>query len=60
MTNYEFQVARNRKYADRTEVLVQTPTLLMFEVDGKVTYVHEYDEHGKCIKATWWLSQANH
>ena len=53
MTHYELQVARNAKYADRTEVLVQTPTFLMFVVDGKFIYYHEYDETGRCKKATW-------
>ena len=26
MTHYELQVARNKKYADRTKVLIQTPS----------------------------------
>ena len=56
MTHYELQVARNRKYADRTEVLIQTPKFLMFMVDQKVTYAHEYDENGKCVRADWWIS----
>lgn len=56
MTHYELQVARNRKYADRTEVLIQTPKFLMFVVDQKVTYAHEYDENGKCVHADWWIS----
>lgn len=53
MTHYELQVARNRKYADRTEVLIQTTRLLMFVVDGKTIYTHEYNDEGRCISATW-------
>lgn len=56
MTHYEKQVARNKKYADRTEVILQTPTILMFVVDREVTYFHEYDANGKCISAEWWMS----
>lgn len=55
MTHYELQVARNRKYADRTEVLIQTPHFLMFIVDNEVCYAHEYDENGKCVSATWHM-----
>jgi hypothetical protein len=53
MTQYELQIKRNQKYADRTQVLIQTPRLLMFVVDGKIVYTHEYNEEGKCISATW-------
>ena len=34
MTHYEKQIARNLKFADRIQTLVQTPTLLIFVVDG--------------------------
>lgn len=53
MTHYELQVARNKKYADRTKVLIQTPRLLMFVVDDKFIYTHEYNEEGRCVNATW-------
>lgn len=53
MTHYELQVVRNKKYADRTKVLIQTPRLLMFVVDDEIIYVHEYNEEGRCIHATW-------
>ena len=57
MTHYELQVARNRKYADRTKVLIQTPKFLMFVVDDAITYCHEYDENGKCVSATWFPTE---
>lgn len=53
MTHYELQVTRNKKYADRTKVLIQTPKFLMFVVDDKVIYCHEYDDSGRCVNATW-------
>lgn len=53
MTHYELQTARNRKYADRTRVLIQTPKFLMFVVDEEIVYCHEYDETGRCVSATW-------
>ena len=59
MTHYELQMARNRKYADRTKVLIQTPRLLMFVVDGKFVYTHEYNEESRCIKATWSIWNDN-
>lgn len=59
MTHYELQMARNRKYADRTKVLIQTPRLLMFVVDDKFVYIHEYNEEGRCIKASWSIWDGN-
>ena len=49
MTHYELQVARNKKYADRVVTLLQTKHIIMFEEDGKVVFVNEYDDNGKCI-----------
>ena len=49
MTHYELQVARNKKLADRTVVLLQTKHLIVFAVDNKVVYTNEYDDNGKCI-----------
>ena len=57
MTHYELQVARNKKYADRTQVLIQTPKFLMFVVDNKTIYCHEYDDNGKCVNATWSMGE---
>ena len=59
MTHYELQMARNRKYADRTKVLIQTPRLLMFVVDDKFVYTHEYNEKGRCIKASCSIWDGN-
>ena len=57
MTHYEKQIARNLKFADRIQTLVQTPTLLIFVVDGRTTYAHEYDENGACVSAQWWMAR---
>lgn len=57
MTQYEKQVARNRKYANRTKVLIQTPRLLMFVVDGKFVYTHEFNEEGRCIRASCTIQE---
>ena len=53
MTHYELQLARIAKYPTRHEVLIQTPRLLMFVVDGNTIYTHEYNDEGRCISATW-------
>lgn len=57
MTHYEKQVARNRKYANRTEVLIQTPRLLVFVVDGKFVHTQEFNEEGRCIRASCTIQE---
>lgn len=57
MTHYEIQIARNKKYADRIKVLLQTPTLLIFEVDHEIVYYHEYDSNGRCIGTFWHFAE---
>ena len=53
MTHYQLQLARIDKYPDRHRILIKTPKCLMFVVDEKTVYFHEYDETGRCIGATW-------
>ena len=53
MTHYELQLARIAKYPTRHKVLIQTPKCLMFVVDDKTVYFHEFNEEGRCVSATW-------
>jgi hypothetical protein len=58
MTNYELQLRHINRFPERTEILLQTKHLLMYEVDNEIVYVHEFDDDGKCTSANWF--KANH
>jgi hypothetical protein len=57
MTHYEKQLAYNRKYADRIRLIIQTPTLIMFESNNEWIHIFEYDETGTCTSAYWRRSE---
>lgn len=53
MTQYEIQLRYIARHADRAHLHIQTPKMLMWDVDNEIIYTHLFDEAGNCIEAFW-------